>query len=390
MLTVTIHIMAKKKKAVKAKEPVRLRFKELASGSTSLYLDIYRNGHRSYEFLKLYLVPEKDEESRAANANTLRAANAVKAQRIIELANGEAGISSASSRSKMLLQDWMRYYGEQKLKNGHSSAFSTQVDNTAKHLAKYREGAVTMRDVNKSFCLGFIDYLRTAEKQHGGKLSETSVATYFRCFNCALNFAVKEDVIPFNPISKISSDQMAKIPESTREHLTVEEVRALAAAECAKPSVKSAYLFSCMCGLRLGDVISLTWGDLIREGGKTKIAIVMGKTRKTLYTPLAPEALRWLPERNGAADTDRVFKLPCKTYIERIVKDWARSCGITKNVSFHTARHTFATMMLTLGADLFVTSELLGHTRVKTTQIYAKIVDKKKDEAISLLNGLFD
>lgn len=59
-------------------------------------------------------------------------------------------------------------------------------------------------------------------------------------------------------------------------------------------------------------------------------------------------------------------------------------------VFFHTSRHTFATMMLTLGADLYTTSKLLGHADVKMTQVYAKIINKKKDEAVNLVNGLFD
>ena len=59
-------------------------------------------------------------------------------------------------------------------------------------------------------------------------------------------------------------------------------------------------------------------------------------------------------------------------------------------IFFHTARHTFATMMLTLGADLYTVSKLLGHTSVKMTQVYAKIVNKKKDDAVNLTNGLFD
>ena len=71
------------------------------------------------------------------------------------------------------------------------------------------------------------------------------------------------------------------------------------------------------------------------------------------------------------------------------LRKWASEAGITKHLTFHTARHTFATMMLTLGADLYTTSKLLGHTDVATTQIYAKIVDKKKDEAVNLVNGIF-
>ena len=154
--------MAKKKKAVKAKEPIRLRFKELANGNKSIYLDIYRNGQRSYEFLKLYLIPEVDEATKARNVNTLQAANAIKAQKIIELTNDEAGVTKASTRSKMLLIDWMNHYSDHKLKTGQSAAFHIQIDKAIKHLIKYKGDAVTMKEVDKSYCLGFIDYLSTA------------------------------------------------------------------------------------------------------------------------------------------------------------------------------------------------------------------------------------
>ena len=159
--------MAKKKKAVKAKEPIRLRFKELASGNKSLYLDIYRDGKRVYEFLKLYLIPETDEAAKARNANTLQAANAIKAQKIIELTNDEAGITKTSTRSKLLLIDWMRHYSDHKLKTGQSAAFHIQIDKAIKHLIKYKGEAVTMKDVDKAFCLGFIDYLNNAKRQDG-------------------------------------------------------------------------------------------------------------------------------------------------------------------------------------------------------------------------------
>ena len=115
----------------------------------------------------------------------------------------------------------------------------------------------------------------------------------------------------------------------------------------------------------------------------------MKKTQKTLYLPLSNEALKWMPERGEAKDTDKVFHLPNQTYINMVLKVWAANSGIAKTVTFHTARHTFATMMLTLGADIYTTSKLLGHTQVKTTQIYAKIVDKKKDEAVNLTDGIF-
>lgn len=382
--------MAKKKKSLKAKEPIRLRAKNLSNGNKSLYLDIYKDGKRTYEFLRLYIIPEVDESARARNANTLQAANTIKAQKIIELTNDGAGVPKTASRSKMLLIDWMRHYSDHKLKTGQSAAFHIQIDKAIKHLIKYNGDAVTMKEVDKLYCLGFIDYLNNAKRKDGKPMAKVTTAGYFRCLNCALNLAVKEEIIPYNPITKINSDDRIKIPESTREYLTVEEIKALIASKCVNEPTKQAYLFSCFCGLRLGDIQALTWGDVILDGSQYRVKIVMKKTQKTLYLPLSDEALRWMPERGDAKDTDKVFHLPYATYINVVLKTWAQNSGITKTVTFHTARHTFATMMLTLGADLYTTSKLLGHTQVKTTTIYAKIIDKKKDEAVNLVNNVFN
>lgn len=382
--------MAKKKKALKAKEPIKLRAKSLSNGNKSLYLDIYKDGKRTYEFLKLYIIPEVDETAKARNANTLQAANAIKAQKIIELTNDEAGVTKNTFRSKMLLIDWMKHYSDHKLKTGQSAAFHIQIDKAIKHLIKYKGDTVTMKEVDKSYCLGFIDYLNNAKRKDGKLMAKVTTAGYFRCLNCALNLAVKEEIIPYNPITKINPDDRIKIPESTREYLTVDEIKLLIASKCINEPTKQAYLFSCFCGLRLGDIQALTWGDVILDGSQYRVKIVMKKTQKTLYLPLSDEALKWMPKRDDAKDTDKIFHLPYATYINIVLKTWAQNSGIAKTITFHTARHTFATMMLTLGADLYTTSKLLGHTQVKTTTIYAKIVDKKKDEAVNLVNNVFN
>lgn len=97
-----------------------------------------------------------------------------------------------------------------------------------------------------------------------------------------------------------------------------------------------------------------------------------------------------MPERGEKTSEDTVFDLPSKATINILLKPWTKAAGIDKRFSFHTARHTFATMMLTFGADLYTTSKLLGHADLKMRQVYAKIVNQKKDDAVSSIKGLFD
>ena len=102
--------MPRIKKPKKVKEPIRLRTKDLSDGSKSLYLDVYRNGKRTYEYLKMYLIPETDRNARRQNEITMAAANAIKSKRIIELTSGEAGIVILVD--KVYLLDWMKTYKE--------------------------------------------------------------------------------------------------------------------------------------------------------------------------------------------------------------------------------------------------------------------------------------
>ena len=374
--------MPRKKKTVKMKEPVRLRMKPIANGNQSLYLDIYKEGKRSYEFLKLYIVPERTAQDRTANENTMKLAEAIKARRIVEMQNNDHGFNNTTVNSKMLLVDWMRHYSKKKLEKGQSPAFSIQIDKAIKYLIKYKGEYVMMKDVDKDYCSGFIDFLNATP------LAKVTTAGYFRCLNCGLNAAVKEDVIPMNPITKIPSEDRIKVPESTREYLTIEEIKHLAASECKHEEVKQAYLFSCLCGLRLSDVKALRWKDLNNDGGQWRATVLMKKTQKYIYLPLSSEAINWLPERRNKDDEDTIFHLPGDGYLNKLLREWAKDCGIKKHVTFHTGRHSNATMLLTLGADVYTVSKLLGHKQIKTTQIYAKIVDKKKDEAVNLIPSL--
>ncbi len=381
--------MARNKKTTKAKEPIRLRMKDLSNGNKSLYLDIYRDGKRTYEYLKMYIVPETDANTRRQNQATLAAANKIKADRIIELTNGEAGIKQAKDERKVLLLDWINTHMENQKKRGKKDWRQLLV--AIKVIKALGGEKMTVDQVDKAFCQSYIDYLRTDYRPRFREHPTGHTAhNYYRAFNGALNAAVREDLLKVNPYTKISSSDKIKMPESKREYMTVDEIRQLIATPMKNEAVKAAYLFSCFCGLRFSDITGLKWENVYQDGAQTRLEIVMQKTKAPIYLPLSPESLRWMPERGNKGPQDYVFDLPTNSAVNMLIKPWAKAAGINKHFTFHTARHTFATMMLTLGADLYTTSKLLGHTDVRMTQVYAKIVNRKKDEAVNLVNGLFD
>ena len=155
--------------------------------------------------------------------------------------------------------------------------------------------------------------------------------------------------------------------------------------------LKQAFLFSCFTGLRKSDILSLTWKEIIHDGPRTLIYKRIQKTQRWLSLPLSGRAMQWLPQRETWMDADRkIFETMSNASLSTHLKLWAERAGIcAKSISFHTARHTFATLELSLGADLYTVSKLLGHTNISTTQIYAKVVDKQKERAVSLLDEKF-
>ena len=174
--------------------------------------------------------------------------------------------------------------------------------------------------------------------------------------------------------------------EQIREYLTIEEVKKLIVTPCESEIVKQAYLFACNCGLRLGDIKAMLWKDISFEDGMWRVAIRMLKTEKIIYIPLPQQAMQWLPTDERMPD-NLVFPTLTENKIGQYLKPWAKEAGIiNKDVCFHASRHTYATMLLTLGVDLYTVSKLLGHTSIRHTQRYAKIINQKKDDAIALLD----
>jgi integrase len=387
--------MRRLKKNLKAKEPVTIRFKQLSNGNQSIYLDLYKDGVRRYEFLKLYLIPEPRGDARAKeqNANTMQVAIAIKAQRIKDIANNQAGITLPKG-GKMLLMDWAERIAEQKQKNGQSGKRASTCKCANKKLAEYVNGRkIRLQDIDKSFVLGYIEFLKDAHNDRaGGTLSAASARLYFTVFSNAMKIAVCDGLIYANPVDRITAEERKQLGKrsNARAFLTIEEVKSIQDVKMKNGfETKMAFLFSCFTGLRYSDIASLRWEDIQPWNDGFAISKEMVKTRQNVFIPISKVAMRWMPERGTKQSEDLVFTLPCIQWLEKCVKEMAAKAGITKHISFHTARHTFATMQLTLGGDIYTVSKLLGHSNVKTTQVYAEVVNQKKQEAINLFDGIF-
>lgn len=377
------------KEELRIKEPIKLRVKHLANGNKSIYLDMYMNGKRKYEFLKLYIIPEYNKSDRVRNSETLKLANAIKAQRIIELQNQSHGFK-INKTSHIKLTDYIQSVAEKKSEN---EVCKTVLHAVVYHLRRYNPNDIQLSRIDKDYILGFLDYLKTAKQTHTKKEKLLHVNTqvyYYKMLRYCLNYAVSEELISANPMNKIKNEEKPHKHRTEREYLTIDELRKLAQTPFYNGLLKKAFLFSCFCGLRHSDIIALTWGDIeMDDDGNSRLYIIQKKTKEAISLPLSQEAIKQLPKREDAKEDDIIFKkLITLGRTNEILPKWAEQAGIKKHITFHTARHTHATMLLTLGVDLYTVSKLLGHTNIQTTQIYAKLVDESKKKAIDLIPNI--
>lgn len=154
--------------------------------------------------------------------------------------------------------------------------------------------------------------------------------------------------------------------------------------------VKRAFIFCCLSGLRYSDVANIKWSDLWEDNFKnTILRLKIRKTKRYEDFPISDEALKWLPSKD-LSSTDIIFDLPKNDNANTALKRWAKEANIKKSLSFHWSWHTAATLNLSLGVPIETVSKLLGHTKISTTQIYARVLDQAKKDAVSKQNGIFD
>lgn len=368
---------------------VKLRQKAISGDRKSLYLDFYppiphpETGEPTRrEFLGLYIYEKaKNPLDKLHNRETLQMGEQIRQRRENNLNKPEiyTGYEKEQLRLKEMGElDFVAYF--RKLADKRKSSNHDNWVSAYNYLSAYTSGVLKFEDLNERFCNGFREYLLTTKSIKSSKtgLSQNSAVSYFNKLKAALKQAYKDGILQTDLNSKVEQIKQA---ETQRNFLTIEELNKLAITECRDPLLKRAALFSAMTGLRFSDINKLVWKEIEHIAGNGFfIRFSQQKTKGMETMPVSDQAITLLGERKGPES--RVFEgLNYSAYSNKHLFQWIGAAGITKDITFHCFRHTFATLQLSKGTDIYTVSKMLGHRDLKTTQIYAKIIDKTKREA---------
>ncbi len=373
---------------------VHLRKKSISKGRSSLYLDIYppvmhpETGRKTRrQFLGLYIKDKpKTAIDKQHNKETLQLAEQIRQKQENHLNKPEiySDYEKEQLRIKQLGEkDFIEYY--RMLAHKRKSSNHDNWMSALKHLEKFAGERLRFADLNERLLEDFKEYLLTTESSKSKKalLSQNSALSYFNKIKAALKQAYKDGLLVHDLNGKVSSIKEA---ETNREYLTIDELNRLAVTHCNDDVLKRAALFSALTGLRFSDIEKLCWHEIVfNPGDGYMISFRQKKTKSIESLPISDQARELLGER-GAPD-ETVFSGMGASYIRsKHLAQWLGAAGVTKKITFHCFRHTYATLQLFNGTDIYTVSKMLGHKSLKTTQVYAKIVDAAKREAAGKIN----
>ncbi len=373
---------------------ISLNKRALKDGRISLSIEYYRGSEinergkrrhlRSYENLDTYLFGNpKTSAEKKHNKEGLEFAENVLSIRKAEFVQGKFDLKN-TTKSKRTFLNYFEEKTEEKQKQDSSNNYGNWFS-TLQHLNKIISKNLTFDEVDEELIKKVRHYFdHVARTKSDLPLSQNSKYSYFNKFKAALRSAFDDGYLSINFASKIKSFEQA---ESQREYLTFDELQALAKAECKYPVLKKAFLFSCLSGLRWSDINTLIWSEVRDEGEFSKVNFRQEKTDGVEYLYISAQARELLGERQD--QLDRVFRglKYGMTYNTEIIR-WCNRAGVPKHITFHSARHTNAVLLLENGADIYTVSKRLGHREIRTTAIYAKIVDTKMKEAAEMIPTL--
>lgn len=363
---------------------VFLREKPISKGRKSLYLDFYPalihpdTGQLTRrEFLGLYVQTKpRTADEKQHNKETRLLGEKIRATRQLEIQSGALGGIPNSKKNT----DFIEYFQAMTNKKYTSEGNYGNWLSVLRQLEACWPNGLIFRDLTREKAVEFREYLLCQKK-----LAQNTKASYFAKFRAALKQAFQDNYLKEEIGKKVKA---IKQVETEREFVSLEELKALSATDCKKPELKTAFLFSALSGLRYSDIYALTWQQV--RGSEKAGYFVYFKQKKTNGVENHPIPIPARELMGVSKDPEKkVFpKLKSKLNVwdNLRLKQWILAAGISKDLTFHCARHSYATIQLTLGTGIYTLSKLLGHKELRTTQIYGKIVDSKKTEASNRLN----
>ena len=362
---------------------------KIKNGRKSLYLDFYppiphpdTGKPTRREFLGMYIFEKpRNPIDKQHNTQTLQIANSIRQKKENQLNKPE--IYDEYEKEKLRIkelgeQDFVSYF--KKLARKRRSSNYDNWMSALNYLEDFTGGSIQFAELNEILLDDFKEYLLStkSKRSHKRTLSQNSAASYFNKIKAALKQAFRDSYLQVDLSSRVEG---IKQKETRREFLTLEELNQLAQTPCKYPLLKTSTLFSALTGLRFSDIQKLTWGELeFVEGQGYYIKFRQQKTDGVETHPISDQAVELLGESQGPEN--RVFEgLKYSAYHNKNLSDWVKEAGISKKITFHCFRHTYATLQMAKGTDIFTVSKLLGHKNLKTTMIYTKVLDEAKRKA---------
>lgn len=375
---------------------ITLKERKLPSGKISLLIEYYKGSEttpegkrrhiRDFENLKIYLHPNaKTASERKENKENLAYAQQILSIREAEYYQGKFDIKNTLKGKRRFL-DYFNEKAEEKIDSPKNYGNWTA---TVLHLKRCISPNTIFDDIDEEFVKRVRRHFdKEARTKSDLPLSLNSKYSYYNKFKACLRAAFDDGYLAINYASKTKSFEQA---ESQREYLTYEELQNLVNTDCKYEVLKRAFIFSCLSGLRWSDINKMTWSEIREENQDDelvfKINFEQQKTGGIEYLYISKQARDLLGERKGNSDRVFVGLKYSAVYNNELVR-WCNRAGVSKHITFHSARHTNAVLLLENGADIYTVSKRLGHSEIRTTAIYAKMVDQKNKEASNLIPEL--
>lgn len=368
---------------------ITVRKRKSRNGEAKLYLDIYDKKSptkRTSKTLDLIIFDNPNPAQRKINKESYEAAELIRSKLVINTAFQNNDLENLNSKEISDI-DFIAYFKVQTEKRFESVNNYGNWLSVHRYLKLFCPNGKPINQVDKKWLEEFKYYLEhVAKTKSNKKLSQNSLHSYFNKVKAAINLAYKEELILKNPVDHVKG---FKEGEVQREFLTFEELKKIVDTPCEIPLLKNAFIFSCLTGIRWSDINNLTWSDLqfSENGNYWFIRFRQQKTKGVETLPISDQARKLLGEIGES--NQRIFiGLKYSAWHNIKLQQWIMKAGISKTITFHCGRHTYATLQLTNGTDIYTVSKLLGHRELKTTQIYAKIIDEKKIDAVNAIPSL--